>query len=82
MKYEDFERAQELRDEVDKLQTIATTLAPDEYHEDEPVIICRKSSIYDLTTGSPVSIPAELARKLSAMVWELAEKKEKEFGAL
>lgn len=78
MRYEDFEKAQELRDEISTLHDVAVTLAPAEYNEEEPVIICRK--IGDMV--SPVSIPAELARKLSAMVWKLAEEKEKEFEAL
>ena len=76
MKYEDFERAQELRAEISKLQDIATTLAPDEYNEEEPVRICRVNYPTELDS---VSIPAELARKLSAMVWKLAEEKEKDF---
>lgn len=44
VKYEDFERAQELRDEISKLQAIANTLAPDEYKDEEPVKISRVSN--------------------------------------
>lgn len=79
MKYEDFEKAQELRDEISKLQDIAVTLQPDEYNEEEPVRIRRAN--YP-TESTPVSIPADIARKLSAIVWKLAEEKEKEFEAL
>lgn len=79
MKYEDFERAQELRDEISKLQSIAATLAPDEYADEEPVRISRVSGDH---YSAPVSIPADIARELSAKVWMLAEKKEREFAAL
>lgn len=79
MKYEDFERAQELQAEVSALQDIAITLQPDEYAEYEPVMICRKSAD---VIGSPVRIPAELARELACLVWERAHEKEKEFEAL
>lgn len=34
MKYEDFERAQELRNEISNLQDIAATLALGEYDEE------------------------------------------------
>lgn len=79
MKYEDFERALELRDEISRLQAIAMILQPDEYAEEEPVTICRK--ICDVV-GSPVSIPANIARDLSSFIWNLVNKKEEEFEAL
>lgn len=79
MKYEDYERAQEIRDEISALQTIAMTLQPDEYNEEEPVTICRK--IYDMV-GSPVSIPANIARELARLLWERVKEKEKEFEAI
>lgn len=79
MKYADFEKAQELMDEISMLQEIATTLAPDEYKDEEPVKISRVSGDH---YSVPVTIPADIARELSAMVWRLAEKKEKEFDAL
>lgn len=79
MKYEDFEKAQELRDEISNLQSIAMVIQPDEYNEEEPVTICRK--ICDVI-GSPVSIPAEIARELSIFIWKRVKEKEKEFEAL
>lgn len=79
MKYEDYERAQELRNEISRLQGVAAALKPDVYDEGEPVTIGRfRGELHTV----PISIPAELASKLYAMVWKLVEEKEKEFKTL